>query len=258
MIAAVESLMPKPSSHRRHLRVGWFRTIVVVCVILVAGAVLALMLIMGLGLVTGEEFSPDTFQQRTFTYYQIPLLRIQITPVFRDSATTGVDRYLSGNGFLASARPSPRWHVVRAIGAGWGHWIGDAQILCNYLDQTDEQGAYVWLRWSKEHPELAKCLWPTIVELARENLYMFVPELMVLAQSARDADQLSRELADTLADSYVWLAEIHQQLGDHSNAIRYFDQALARRSNYVKAVEGRARSYAALRRPDRSVTNPPR
>jgi len=36
------------------------------------------------GMVVGEEFSPDKFARRSFIYYEIPLLGIQVSPVYRD------------------------------------------------------------------------------------------------------------------------------------------------------------------------------
>ena len=90
--------------------------------------------------------------------------------------------------------------MVRATGAGTGHWRGDAYILCNYLDQQDEEGKYVWLQWSKEHSDLAKRLWPTVALASRNHLYTEVPNLMRRAETVADPEQLAQQLDSHLVE----------------------------------------------------------
>jgi hypothetical protein len=198
-------------------------------------------------MVTGEEFSPSAFRRRCFVYYRIPLLRFQITPVFRDNTTSRLERYLNSNGLI----PQPpagasRWDVVRAVGVGIGHWRGDACILCNYLDQQDEDGKYVWLEWSKDHSDLAKQLWPMVVHAGRNRLYTVVPDLIHLAETIDDPVQLAESLTSQLVEAYVRSGQIHQRMEQHAQAVTYFTEALALQKDSVAAIRGRVRSYEAL------------
>jgi hypothetical protein len=236
---------------RRPWPTGWLARLLAVAALLLAGAGLLVVAIAGFGNVVGQEFAPGTFQRRSFVYYQIPLLRIQISPVFRDNITSPLERYVSKQGFTAGpSKQASRWVIVRAVFAGSRRWSGDSEILCKYLDQRDQDGDYAWLKWSKEHPELAKCLWPKIAQAAQQDLYVMVPALFHLADTATDSDRLRQELSAHLADTYLRLANTHQQLEHHGRAVRYYTEALGQKTGWAVALRGRARSYLALGKPD--------
>jgi len=198
---------------------------------------LAILAIPGIGLVIllstilfgqhgGEEFCPDTFSRRTFFYFQIPLVGIQVTPIFRDDTTNSLENYLVANNFIKTAATQPpRWDLVRAIGSGSGQVRGDADVLCNYLDTTDADGNLFWQTWSDKHGESAKRLWPLVAELARQQLYILVPELFELASAERDPKRLATELGQSLARQYLRLARIQQQLGHHQSALDLLNHA---------------------------------
>ena len=59
---------------------------------------------------------------------------------------------------------------------------GDAQILCRYLDVDGDGGIKLWLQWSQQHPAAARVLWPSVARVARQELYVFVPDLFALAR----------------------------------------------------------------------------
>lgn len=238
----------QPTSHKSGFG-PWLTRLLLISSTTFGAAILMLLTIVTMGMVTGEEFSPNTFQRRFFVYYQLPLVRIQITPVSRNNATNRLQRFLISHGLVPqSPTTSPRWDVVHANGAGIGHWSGDAAILCHYLDQRDDDGNSRWLRWSKNHPKLAKCLWPTVAHVARQQLYALVPDLIHLAQTTDEPAQFDEQISLQLANAYLWLGETHQQLAQHARAVTYFTEALQRKTNWAKALRGRAASYQALGR----------
>lgn len=174
----------------------------------------------------GEEFSPDTFTRRLFYYFQIPLLGIQVTPILREDTTNALENYVLANRFVVPNSPdNPRWDLVRAFSAGSGIVRGDAEILCNYLDATDQNQRLYWQRWSDSRPEAARVLWPLVARLARQQLYLFVPELFELAAAESDPDVLAGKLKRSLAQQYHRLAKIHGALGNHDAALELRDQA---------------------------------
>jgi hypothetical protein len=167
----------------------------------------------------GEEFCPDTFTRRSFFYFQIPLIGIQVTPIFRDDTTNSLENYLVAGKFLTrSAASSPRWDLVTAFSAGSRVVRGDAQILCSYLDMADENGRLIWQRWTDTHSEAAKVLWPCVAQLARRQLYLLLPELFELAHSEADSTALAEKLDQSLAGQYQRLAEIQTKLGNRARA----------------------------------------
>ena len=166
------------------------------------------------GFVAGEEFAPESFARRSFWYYEIPLLHIQITPIDRDDETNELERYLRAQKYVApSPPPSPRWDMVRVAQGATEVYQGDAAILCAYLDAVDQDGKFFWKLWSEQHPELARILWPAVARVAAQQLYLLVPEMFERAQSAEDPEAFSRELHRMLAERYRRLSEIQRRLG---------------------------------------------
>jgi hypothetical protein len=197
------------------------------------------------GFHSGEEFAPDTFARRTFYFYEIPLLGIQVTPIVRDDTTNTLERDLRQ--YTSSPGPSDtRWDLVFANAPGAPAFRGDAAILCDYLDMADEKGALVWKKWSDQHPELAKVLWPLVVRVAGQQLYIFLPELLDLARSESDPKALSGELRAALARQYRQLAEIQQDLGEHDTALELLEEALTYAPNDSQVLRCRDRSLQAL------------
>ena len=195
----------------------------------------------------GEEFCPDTFARRTFFYFQIPLLGIQVTPIFRDDTTNSLENHLITFGFVKPGSKKPaRWDLVRAIGAGSGTQRGDAEILCSYLDATDANGGLIWRGWSDKHSERATLLWPLVAELARQQLYFFVPELFDLARGESDPKTLDLQLRQSLARQYHRLATTQQQLGNHEMALDLLNHACEHSPEDAKIRRSREASLRAL------------
>jgi len=195
----------------------------------------------------GEEFCPDTFARRTFFYFQIPLAGIQVTPIFRDDTTNSLENYLIANN-LVQTKPAnpPRWDLVRAIGTGCGTVRGDAEILCNFLDATDAEDDLFWQKWSDKHNELAKQLWPLVADLARQQLYLLVPELFELASAESDPQKLALKLRASLARQYLRLAKIQQQLGHHEAALELLNHARGHSPTDIEIQRSREASLRAV------------
>lgn len=211
-----------PGGPRAARRSGGYWLLAVLAILGVVLAVLIATLLFGQH--GGEEFCPNTFSRRTFFYFQVPLVGIQVTPIFRDKTTNSLENYLVAHNLIKTT-PTARWDLVRTFGAGSGVVCGDAEILTNYLDASDADGDLVWQKWSDKHGESAKHLWPPIAELARQQLYIFVPELFELASAESDPQKLARELHKSLARQYLRLAKIQQQLGRHDAALDLLNHA---------------------------------
>jgi hypothetical protein len=206
------------------------------------------------GSVVGQEFAPDSFARREFSFREIPLLGLQITPIYRRDVTNSLEAHLTGNQFI-SAPKSPaantRWDLVvarRSPLADVGRIIsqGDARILCEYLDAHDSNDQSIWLEWTEKHPELARVVWPVVARVARQELYIFAPDLLMLARNATDASHLKAELDVLLAEKYAAFGLTQQQLGNHAAAMELFADALSLVPGHAGAADGRAQSQAAL------------
>ncbi len=172
-----------------------------------------------LGHVHGEEFSPTTFERRSFAYYQIPLLRIQVTPVVRQVTTNDLESIVRQEILVSqTSKGAPRWDLVRAHQAGRQVFAGDAHILCTYLDTRTSTGGLIWQQWTEENGELARILWAEVQELAEYGLYLLVPDLFELAENTGEADVFQQAVDRRLADRYDQLAAVERELGNPRRA----------------------------------------
>ena len=181
----------KPAS----LSPAWFAAIIVL--------VIACVLAIGTttqGHISGEEFSPTHFQSRTFEFYQIPLLKLQVSPVWRTNTTLPTSVYLASSGLISvPVTPPAKWDLVRL---SWRHannrFNADAALLVDWLTLENTTNVCFWEQWSKDHPAAAKKLWPVVQQLAERELYLFIPDVMVLAQRETDPQKLGPELQTLL------------------------------------------------------------
>ena len=199
------------------------------------------------GAVAGVEFSPDTFDSRAFVYYELPLVRMRITPVFRDNVSSVLQRNLALDSKLVpkSTVKPPRWHLVTMI-KGRSVFPDDAQIVYRYLDEAQGGGEF-WQKWTDKHPELAKVLWPAVAEVCRRDLYTFTPELFDIADQmtvpegeAPSTDEFKAAITGSLADQYFTAGQLRVRLEDYGKAIEFYDWALKHDSENPDVLRARA------------------
>lgn len=171
--------MKNPSTKLR-LMPGFLFTGIVL-VVIVALTILAF------GMVIGEEFSAESFQRRSFFYYQVPFVNLQFTPTFRDSISEMEADLVSDK--LVTVSPATQWEVVQSSIV-----TSEAAILFNYLDAVDSNDQHYWLEWTRQHPELAAEFWPKIQQVAIHKAYSILPFLFdeairVESLPIPDADQ---------------------------------------------------------------------
>ena len=86
------------------------------------------------GHVHGEEFAPDTFERRAYSYFELPVLRIQVTPVRRSVSRPDLEQTLVDRHYITVKNPPERWDFVVSYRVGETWREGDARILSQYLD----------------------------------------------------------------------------------------------------------------------------
>ncbi|WDQ16990.1 hypothetical protein [Rhodopirellula sp. P2] len=193
----------KPSRSRKRVATGYRFLLITVSSLIIGG--LLFVMIRTFGYVEGTEFAPNHFQTRRFSFYEIPLVHWQITPIRRVSTTPETARYLTQSKILTMPNQIPdRWDLVEIR-----HGLQDAEprdpaLLLDHLRLMDE-GISVWKQWSKKNPKLAQQLWPTIAKLADRELYILIPRLMELTRDVQDVATLKATVADYLAEEYVSL-----------------------------------------------------
>jgi tetratricopeptide (TPR) repeat protein len=212
-----------------------------------------------LGHVQGEEISSETFQRRKFEYYQLPLIELQVSGITRTASTGAVENYLIDEQIISVGTKTPpdeiRWDLIRAHRFGTVFSRSEAEILCHYLDAVNADLDNVWVEWSKENLELAKVIWPAIVTVAQQELYVFVPKLLELAVNATDKDSLKTQLAELQSQQYLRAASTQQQLGRHELAIELFSCSIDHSPGDIDALQRRAKSLTALGKTEKAAAD---
>gem|GEM_PF-613874 len=209
----------KPRARAGKLRIGLW---ILVGVIVLALAVFAVSIF---GRVNGEEFSPQRFTLRSFSYVQIPILRVQVWPVKFQKATGTSDalanhirRSTRQNQLMNQVRQAPiRWDVVSLQETGRSTYRGDASILTNYLRQPGAVGMESWMAWSTAHPKLANELWGIVGQLANEELYPIIPEVLEAARRL-DASNFAPQLRQIVVKECKAFANAYTKAGETKKA----------------------------------------
>lgn len=158
-----------------------------------------------MGYVEGEEFSPTHFRSRRFSFYEIPIIHWQITPIDRSSSTPSTAILLTQKKWISPPSASPTtWHLVSLSRGGNESQEDDAALLLSQLRLQRDGGSF-WSHWSHEHPDLARVLWPTIETLSQRELYILMPRLLELVCPIEDVDVLRQTLRQYLQQEYASL-----------------------------------------------------
>jgi hypothetical protein len=173
------------------------------------------------GSIGGEEFSPQTFQRRTFSFFQIPLVQLKISGIDRVTVTGAVENHLINNKLIPTTNDPEKWDLVRLTKATSIQAVEDPQVLVHYLTAEDGGGGLVWLKWSEAHPEGAQALWPVVAELARQGLYTNLPTFFELARRVEDPQELQRRIAAKRKSLYQELADRAESRGKAELAEKY-------------------------------------
>lgn len=172
---------------------------------LIGGCVMALVMFLIIriqGPVAGREFNPDDFRQRDFSFYEIPLLRLQITPIRRRSSTPDTAQFLRRKSLIdPRSGETNRWDLVEITRGLSGEIPADARLLVEQLSLRRDGDGY-WQTWSERHPEHARRFWPVVQRLSRRELYLLLPPLFEIAQNEGTADELSEAVREHLRQQY--------------------------------------------------------
>jgi hypothetical protein len=147
------------------------------------------------GGVGGTEFNPQTFERRIFGFYEIPFVRLQVTPLWRTEHNGDVEQLVIAQSYVKPEPNAPEtWHLISLIRRNFKQPPTDVQILARYLDAKDEEGDSYWAQWSIKHPEMAALLWPEVARLARLEQYILLPPLFELARNAEETKSFQAAL----------------------------------------------------------------
>lgn len=179
------------------------------------------------GYVRGVEFAPSHFQQRRFSFYEIPLIHVQITPIRRAADTPATANYLRVNSLVQTLRGQPtNWHLVSITRGLTAVTPADAQFLVTQLNLASGGDEY-WRTWSIDHPQHAKVLWPIVQDLALRELYILLPPLFEIAQIEQTPSELQANLQARLRKDFATLVRDLRSTQRDQLAELILDEAIA-------------------------------
>lgn len=231
-----------PSTSKKDTESSWISRIAFGLLGLLLVVVVLAYAVLYFGSVNGEEFSSNSFERRRFAYRELPLIGVQITAIRHTDTTNDLEKYLAAQKLISKTKSENRWDLVTGSQGRSSYAQGDAHILCQYLDALNKDGDSLWLKWSEDHGEMAKVLWPAVAEVARHELYSFVPDLFLLARSASTPEQLQQGIDDALADKYLLTAETLEALDQNDVAAELFAAVLRHAPDREETVRGRDKS----------------
>lgn len=179
---------------------GYRRLLSVTTILVVVTGLLAVCLYLFIGTqITGKEFSPQTFQVRTFTYRRLPGTSVRLSPTKLTTASALVDKPVLQH--LTAPTSNPRWDIIE-VSEGAAFEERPPAILYNLLEARGPNSDRHWNEWSASHPELAKVFWPIIQKQAIEERYAIIPELCEIAMDSESPESLQTRCTEAI-DSYL-------------------------------------------------------
>lgn len=174
------------------------------------------------GNVEGREFSPDNFSIRSFTYNKVPYLDWIIAKKTTNDESGDIQQDLVDLGFLPVNANATTWHLVseRNLSGSLPPPESDARFLTHYLELMDSSYSSVFVNWNRDHPDLAPLFWPHVIEMARQESYLKIPEIMefALTDCPKNPTEFSDELNTLVAQAYLDLGKIDYHLGRFERA----------------------------------------
>ncbi len=212
------------------------------------GLIVAACFVLIFGRVHGEEFSPEAFRRRSYHFYQIPFVRLQIGPVIREDISSKFEEQLAGEiQGLPLQDPAVEWDIVTSSAYPRDVYQGDAKLLCDFLDLKNNNSKLpVWRTWTNDHPDEASVFWPVAAAVAKARLYVLLPELFAIAEAADTAAQLEERASRYVATEALQIGTSRQAMDSHALAIVAFDLALKMQPDSAEARMGKRFSEQAL------------
>ena len=124
--------------------------------------------------ISGEEFCPQLFQKREFSYQRVPGTKICISKTQLSPSVSPCSKNILTH---LSAGNQTDWHVSSVQYGQVSQTLGP-KILLSYLQSTNADGASVWDEWSFKNPPYAAILWPIVQEAAVQQMYFCIPEIL--------------------------------------------------------------------------------
>ena len=213
-------------------------TYLIIASSVVFAMVLAVLIYLSLGCnYSGTEFSPDDFTVRRFSYTYEPITdRVISGRTFEKNYYVGIMPTLVSDKYIKPVfKKEKTWHLIEDNGHYFRGYSSDsdARLLVNFLKLYDENGENKWTVWNSDHPKLAKILWPLIAEMARDDLYLTVSDVLTFALDSEYSNpkKFKTELRKEVAKAYLKLGKINFENNELESAEYRVNKSIGYHSN---------------------------
>lgn len=150
--------------------------------------------------VAGTEFSPHTFQTRTFRYTRIPGTKVRLSATRLSASYSIVSTPVLKH--LNPVTTTTRWDVVKVSERSTEEERAP-NIAWMLLQTTNANGVNFWDEWSTKNPQLAAVFWPLLQQVLIEEKYFYVPTLLEQASASTDSKVLIEECEKILSQDLL-------------------------------------------------------
>ena len=140
--------------------------------------------------IQGEEFCPQLFQKREFSYWRIPGTKVRVS---QTSLTPGVSPSSKDILQYLPAISQTDWQVTRVRQGAVAKDFGPT-ILIERLQTINADGVNFWDAWSFHNPKHAALLWPLVQQIAIKEMYFCIPELLANSEPGMDVKAFEKNL----------------------------------------------------------------
>ncbi|MEM7782496.1 MAG: hypothetical protein AAF623_04020, partial [Planctomycetota bacterium] len=156
---------------------------------------------------SGVEFCPHDFSRRRFSYVKLAWFDLVINKKKLEDLTSELETTLLADGFLPQPNTPKRWDLVADYNGSSSGLISkdcDARFLTYYLDLGDDDSVFYWLGWNERYPKCARSFWPIVAEMAQDQMYLRIPDLMeyAMANDQDNPEQFLNSIYPKLSDWY--------------------------------------------------------
>jgi len=140
---------------------------------------------------SGEEFSPELFQVRAFSYWRLPGSKLRLSSTNVGTSSSPCTKQILNH--LKPVSSGPTWQVTTASQGTSRDQLAPV-VLTKYLSQKNPNGDPYWDDWSFRHPKQAAILWPVVQQAAIMELYICMPDLLRTAEEFAEDTKLNAML----------------------------------------------------------------
>ena len=190
---------------------------------------------------SGKEFSPDDFSVRDFAYRFEPITGTVLSGrTFEKNDAWQLPKLVADKFVKPVYKKEKTWHLISDNG---NYFRGvsadsDAHFLFEFLKLRDENDENTWTAWNSENPKLAKVLWPLIAEMARDEMYLVVGDVLtfVIDSEYSDPKKFEADLRQEVAKAYLKLGKFDLENNDLESA----ELRLTKSTNFHSSDEAKS------------------